>query len=396
MNSKVTICVPTFNRAGMLSFLLDDLSRQATMLPEGYFKILVSDNCSEDNTQTVLAAYSGSIPVESIRQEHNIGGYSNVLYCYRSARTPFVVYCADDDKIDLKMVVRIVDQMELDDTVGAVYSPWMLERGSTGQRLLSYFNTIPTTRFRKGELQRALETILDNNLFPEIAIYRTSALAGLPPHTKTAFWYFVSLPKILSRWDIVIASKDNCFYTSFLDHPTGRRSQEQAGNVEAMTSWDTYRGGIEVFIGAAQDRGNAKRSDLVKYLLKVDEFVAHRQLVAMRASCKRGSYVDAYYLALRIKVHLPEEVPVGLHRALLVAASIETCMRREHPTMMNRAAHLVGPFPRSFATLLNEHGHTWFVSADHRAPDTPRIGWTQDDGIDADAWAEPHMDQLVI
>ena len=50
----VSICIPTYNRARYLDSLLSSLADSLTEFPHS-FEVVVADNCSEDNTQDVVA-----------------------------------------------------------------------------------------------------------------------------------------------------------------------------------------------------------------------------------------------------------------------------------------------------------------------------------------------------
>ena len=92
----ITIGIPTYNRAsGTLPITLE------SALSQDYpnFEIVVSDNCSVDNTQQVVQAYKDD-RVNYIRQQVNIGSNNNYNACLKAARGEYFLLLHDDDLID--------------------------------------------------------------------------------------------------------------------------------------------------------------------------------------------------------------------------------------------------------------------------------------------------------
>lgn len=93
MEILLTIAIPTYNRGQFVKRLLDNILPQCT--PET--EILVSDNCSTDDTCDIVNPYLGQISY--IRNTTNIGPDGNFLQCYRRARGKFVWLLGDDDLV---------------------------------------------------------------------------------------------------------------------------------------------------------------------------------------------------------------------------------------------------------------------------------------------------------
>lgn len=91
---KVSVCIPTFNQAQYLTQAVRSAFNQS-MLP---IEIIVSDDCSTDNTLDVLEMLSKEIPVlKIISQPVNLGIAGNTDSCLRSATGDFVVRLDSDD-----------------------------------------------------------------------------------------------------------------------------------------------------------------------------------------------------------------------------------------------------------------------------------------------------------
>jgi glycosyltransferase involved in cell wall biosynthesis len=96
MNTLVTIAIPTYNRAD--NYLKQSLS---SVLVQTYrnIEIIVSDNCSTDNTESVVKNYKDS-RIRYFRQKENIGPYKNFNFCLEQAKGEYFLIMSDDDLID--------------------------------------------------------------------------------------------------------------------------------------------------------------------------------------------------------------------------------------------------------------------------------------------------------
>jgi glycosyltransferase involved in cell wall biosynthesis len=96
----VTIAIPTYNRAG--SYLKDTLH---SALRQSYqnLEILVSDNCSTDNTEELVRSYRDP-RIRYIRQASNIGMLGNERFCVENAMGDYFQLLCDDDLIDADFV----------------------------------------------------------------------------------------------------------------------------------------------------------------------------------------------------------------------------------------------------------------------------------------------------
>jgi acetyltransferase-like isoleucine patch superfamily enzyme len=70
----LSICIPTFNRVSALSQTLNSIVSQEIFLQTSEIEIVVSDNCSSDNTETVMKSFTEAFPgkISYFRNEINI------------------------------------------------------------------------------------------------------------------------------------------------------------------------------------------------------------------------------------------------------------------------------------------------------------------------------------
>ena len=98
MNNKplLSIAIPTYNHSKFLKDLLDSILSQLAKDVE----IVVSDNCSPDETQELVNEYKIKCPnIKYFRNEINLGFDRNFINCVRRARGDYVWIIGDDDRL---------------------------------------------------------------------------------------------------------------------------------------------------------------------------------------------------------------------------------------------------------------------------------------------------------
>ncbi len=106
MKYILTIAIPTYNRAQYLNIQLSNLIKQVNSYSD--IEVLVSDNGSNDDTESVVENYNYSF-INYYKQVENIGLDGNVLSCYENAKGKYVWYLSDDDIVFEDSVQRVYD-----------------------------------------------------------------------------------------------------------------------------------------------------------------------------------------------------------------------------------------------------------------------------------------------
>ena len=124
LSPLVTIGIPTYNRAdGNLKLALQSAMDQT--YPN--IEIIVSDNCSDDDTESVVRRYSDP-RVRYFRQDQNIGANANYNFCLEQARGDYFLLLHDDDLIDPDFVATCMNAADSDIDIGII---------RTGTRLIN-------------------------------------------------------------------------------------------------------------------------------------------------------------------------------------------------------------------------------------------------------------------
>ena len=114
---RVTVFIPTYNRARLLRFAIDSVLAQTY----GDFRLEISDNASSDETPEVVASYSDP-RIVSIRQPENIGLLANHNRFLERVQTDYALILPDDDVIYPNLLERGVRVLDERPRVGTVHS----------------------------------------------------------------------------------------------------------------------------------------------------------------------------------------------------------------------------------------------------------------------------------
>lgn len=103
MTLKLSICIPTYNRARLLGETLDGIIAQVVGLGQAGdgVEIAVSDNASPDDTEAVVRARQARFPrLTYFRQPENRGADRNYLQSVALARGEWCWLLGDDDPLE--------------------------------------------------------------------------------------------------------------------------------------------------------------------------------------------------------------------------------------------------------------------------------------------------------
>lgn len=294
---KLSICIPTFNRASYLRTLLASLAEDLHQLPWPV-EVIVSDNASPDETAEVVAAMEGQLPLRYMRQSENIGPLRNIQKALRASAGEYAVYLADDDRLAFKGVIRAIEQMDANPKAGIYYAPWLTKDLVTGAYGAPFYQQQGQVTVPQGNYVGLLEHVLDNKVFAEISVVRVAVQKHLTPLANDlAFWAFTMPCEYLGAGDVIFGTEP--FYYSVSRHFDGD-DRAQLGFEEVQSGWDLYRGGLDYLFGLAREQGGL--SDLQKRRSQIDHIIIERMLVALSLRMQNGSDpIDTYTLAARLR-----------------------------------------------------------------------------------------------
>ena len=114
----LTIAIPTYNGGKTIRNMLNLLLPQITEEVE----LLISDNCSIDNTQEIIAEYSEQYHfIRYIRNDVNRGPDANILQCFYLAQGDYVWHVSDDDIVMEGAVAHVLAFLHKYRNVGLIH-----------------------------------------------------------------------------------------------------------------------------------------------------------------------------------------------------------------------------------------------------------------------------------
>ncbi len=94
MNIELTVGLPVYNGAQLIRSALESLSSQTFR----NFEIIISDNCSNDSTQSICLDYSSKYSnIHYFRQTRNLGAVENFQFVFEKSRSTYFMWAAHDD-----------------------------------------------------------------------------------------------------------------------------------------------------------------------------------------------------------------------------------------------------------------------------------------------------------
>ena len=120
MSIKLSICIPTYNRARFLPDLLDSIVRQIDDNNKDIIEVVISDNASMDNTTEVVNSYRDKIVnLVYFRWDENKGADRNFLKVVELAHGEYCWLMGSDDVIEDGGINYVLDFLNINNcTVG--------------------------------------------------------------------------------------------------------------------------------------------------------------------------------------------------------------------------------------------------------------------------------------
>lgn len=113
----LSICIPTYNRAGILEVTLKRIVNQIAELEnKDLVSLFISDNASTDNTREIVQRFvNPDIHIEYHCNERNLGPDRNFLKCFQAVRGKYVWLLSDDDPVSRGAIPYLLNIIKEDD-----------------------------------------------------------------------------------------------------------------------------------------------------------------------------------------------------------------------------------------------------------------------------------------
>lgn len=168
----VTVAIPTFNRAWGLSTAIDSVLTQTF----GDFELVIVDDASADHTETLVCSYIDA-RLHYARQAHNVGMVRNWGECVARARGQYLVFLADDDRLEREFLANRVQVLEARPEVFAVFSRYAVRDAGGAMKSIALEDWRTARDLRGGELAGAAFS----GWFIGASMYRTATVRRVWP-----------------------------------------------------------------------------------------------------------------------------------------------------------------------------------------------------------------------
>jgi hypothetical protein len=151
---------------------------------------------------------------------------------------------------------------------------------------------------------------------------RRSAMPSIAgPIPRFTYSFFNMLAHALGKGDVLFSPEPHLAATAIHRGPGA-----QVGNSEAMESWDTYRGGLELMASYARQFNPGALPDAAAVGGAILSFVCERMAVAARLQAGARNWSNAYQILRRL--HAYELMPrIGIaHDDVARLAAVETAL----------------------------------------------------------------------
>ena len=325
----LSLCLATYNRARYLDRYLTHHIEAFEAAGIDY-EIVVSDNASTDETPQILARYAERHPrIRVIRQARNLGAHPNILETLREARGEVVVSISDDDLAVPDQLIAYARRLRDDPALVMIQAPWLLmdetkDNAITGK----FYDFDEEQRFETGEYGNCLAFVIQNHVFPECWVVRRSALPSIAgPVPRFTYSYFAMLAHALSRGDVLFSPQPHIIATS-----VAKGANVHVGNAEAMESWDSYRGGLELMASYARQFNPGALPDAAGVGAAINLFVCERMAVAAKLQAHARNWSNAWQILRRLLAY-EYQPDIGVDhddvaRLAAVEAALVECAQR--------------------------------------------------------------------
>lgn len=114
MAKTLSICIPTYNRAGVLVALLESIVADTPTELRDHLEVCISDNASTDDTEARITAFASSSPVKVVyrRNPANLGADQNYLNAVALASGEYCWLMGSDDGMAPGLVAGVFARLD--------------------------------------------------------------------------------------------------------------------------------------------------------------------------------------------------------------------------------------------------------------------------------------------
>ena len=236
MGLPLSICIPTFNRAGILPRTLERLAASHAVFSE----VVISDNASSDDTEAVVARWRPRFErLRYVRQSSNIGAFRNIYAVQSLASEPYAFVLSDDDALIAPAIADAVALLDGDPECVAVYGGYERWDATLETRQQVLEPPLPGRFTRANKLDAT-----DNGTLLSFPVARSEVLQRHCFFDDTTFGFLRMAAQLIDQGAIRVMP--------FALYAHAETPERMEGGVTAPTYHDNLRSDYELFAASVE------------------------------------------------------------------------------------------------------------------------------------------------
>jgi abequosyltransferase len=171
----ISVCIPAYNRAGVLSELLDSITEQDF----DSFEIVITEDCSPQRSQIseVMREYKERYPnlIRYFENEENLGYDGNLRHLFEVAQGDYLFFMGNDDQMCPGALVKVADAIARYPDVGVVLRSYAAFDG-VPDNIVQIFRYFDDERFFPAGIETITTLYRRSVVIPGMVFHRQSAL----------------------------------------------------------------------------------------------------------------------------------------------------------------------------------------------------------------------------
>ncbi|MEQ8248040.1 MAG: glycosyltransferase family 2 protein [Alphaproteobacteria bacterium] len=289
--TALSICIPTRNRA---EHLRQHLAHLADFKLD--CEIVVSDNCSDDDTATVVDSFRDRMSnLFYVRQPQPLNFYETMIAACNLATGTFAMYAADDDALVEDGIAHAIGLMTQDPGISAVYGAWQEWDPKTRSVITGHAAFARETSIGHAELLQ----LYTEQKTPEMPIFRVEGFRNshLPVQHQYAFDFFGAA---------LFAETGRLVFTPEPIVRVTRHPGQESHRLYRPDILQCYLADYELFLSRYSELDTATSTVLATRAL------AEQYLTAAQRAIDNREFLYARTLLQRAAVYRPEDARAGL------------------------------------------------------------------------------------
>lgn len=132
---SIAIGLPVYNGAQFIAGAIENLLAQT----HRDFELIISDNASTDDTETICRRFLRDPRVRYYRQEQNQGPFPNFAFVLNMAASPHFMWAAADDRWKPRFIERCLQVLDARPEVGLACTRWEIRSRMLGMLAIRRF-----------------------------------------------------------------------------------------------------------------------------------------------------------------------------------------------------------------------------------------------------------------